>query len=1837
MRVKKPAAALTRFTNAEHTLMDTSKLQEILGSLSGHLAADTPEQEREVSRLQQMLSRSLLSEEAGELKATNFSFEGADLFDVANIPAVRAESVRAVAEGRAESVEEPEFRVFVREVPVRSTQLRGSTPLWAAGSAIERTLGPFTHADGRVFWFDFIRIDRLIALYVQGSAEPALLFKVTRFRFIDGFMRPEFEQTSYNLSGASVWINSRLLAADAPANNFTGIAINGGTVTLSAPPQTVSGKLTVANSTRVSVELQPRQPAVTDTDESSPYGVDAREASLRLPERFAFRFTGAVGEIQEVGTASWNVYGHEATFDRRQQSAAPRYDEQTHRVLIPLECSEQQFEVRNSRSRFNTLRGAADIHLSAWALPAAPIDVANPTPAAGAGALLVRCAGGLTSAWQKLDGGEFRLTNPYVLAEPGRISVTDLKAAGGLARQDFKLWTDEQNMHGTTVRVLYPQETLFFYFTLADGGEVLIALCDADFRVDRPVTVTGEPPAVRSKKSLIMLALDQTKRIIYLFDDNILLDNLDLKKKYAPPKPLAFALKNALFKVTPANGCLLFGRLDEELTKVERGWLYLTFGMYAYLPTLPDPYAANIGFLSFQFRGRGNDLRTSSVLAGGGTPWLWLVCLVKWTGTPAPDVVDDVTVSFHFAPLQNQFQSVPWGDFASDTSSLEFTSDTPDTSDSIRAASGTTRAPQFDTANVGNAARADEARTDATFASRIDSAFEPRAASVGGELPDDVSLRANAFAFQSHEKELPDYGAQWDDRTRSLQQESFALLDVSTKADLFGVSFGANLFGDRRFKLLTTHQPDDDDTTGAQDASAALPIQIAGLDVVSRGAHVRAFTVPQISWEPVYNLTAPGPAPGDPAEGFNYYPDDGGPTRIVNNGAERVALAPIPVTRYLVDSFADEKFFALATFGLPFGMKALALLKNKYTVREGTRVSFNAKHFKNDVATGRRLKVEAGDPQIAGQGKMFVGSTVQLNNLLSMGGAPTGDSTLGGDVTEMFNQEFFEGAALQERGVPLTRIDLSGYGASIFSNWLNLKAPIASTSQARFDVFVGRCAHEIIQVESILYPWAIKVVRTITLRRTASGYVFRHDSGWKSESDGLFDFTHFAYRNTGTEPFPTDEIPSPYEIHRGLISGLFQIRDIRETTDVEPFEGAMTIKPLAKYVDSEGFVVTNGNSNHSITYKLRPVYFTADVEIENPVSGFAEVEVKGKKKIIVASKGILGFVQIRPLGQPLTPEALALLIARQGTIGGPIDCLLDVAKSGQQMRVNRFDVSNSFGADGVSPAFAATARGNVLLPKDGAWSLVRHEHSSGDVSPVPKELSVPLIRAGMVKRVGDVVQLDRDPKDELARVAEPAELLRPPTAGSAATPGTVNYGFLHTTDTQKALFLNPSFKHEAKFLFSKTPPLFADAFRIASSKAIFPKAGNAVSNFGDAISLVRSGTEFDKITAGGQQVFRLMDVGKIADEQGYKLLKQDKSQPFQLPDTWELIKVGTFRIYIEYKADNVERPGQPNASLKGGLDFDVDSFTNDVSKRWKSHMSNVAIVVDLGPIPRLMTIKGNWDAKKGSEASYGGSASGDHVPSPQIEFAGVLEPAMQILEILEKLQGGDYAGAFGSGVRLAMSNKAGTWEYKFEASKEIPVIRFPPIAAVYNDPNTPLKLEAGLRLGAYFNAALKVQTNDNQLLPTAGGFFGFYGRLSVMCVSLSVGTIYAIGQVNLDIAADTKSGPSLRMKFGFGAQIVVGLPVVGNVSVLYVVGVEIFLGATVVEVSAFMLFQGHAELLGGLVSVTITIEAKGTVREDTANNRTDLAAQVTFGLDISIFLIINISFSETWGESRQIA
>ena len=1807
--------------------MESGSLKSTLSGIVGHIVVETKEEKRQFEYLNKSLSKSSVLEERDKLKATNFSIEKSDLFFEEKIPKKQLDSLNALVNEQLGKEGKPEFRFFVREVPIREELIHGSVPEWATGAKVDHTIGPFKTIDGRQFWYDFYRVEKLITLYVQGISEPALLFKIRRGRIakvnFDSVIGINLTKT-YDLVKGSIWINSKFLAPNAPSGKYVGLSIKDGKVKLSKQPVNLNGKLTVPASTTIVVELQLDQPNVKGADSRSKYGKDARNMKLQLPDTLDFHFSAQGRTIDKLGNANWQLYGQALQFKWNNQKQVT-YDAVLQRVLFPFDPSEQNLEIKKNASDFNVLNGSSEITKSAWALSVATIDITQPTAASGNGAIFVQSKEGLVTKWKGIKGGGLNLKNPALLAHPGQIFLADLTASNPHASQSLDLWNDESNISGNKVELTFPSPTLFFYASNANGTELLMTFTNSDFQVDRPVQVNCEPPVIRSLNSLLLIAVSSSFRLIYLFDDNLIQDSAQISDEDPfIPKPISFAMRNALFKVSQVNGCLLFGTLSPDLIKVNNGFLFLTFGLLAYLPSLPDPYAANLGVLRRQLRGKRKfdniDDISSFVAASASAISAWLVCRIKWNEPSQQSNPDDVEVSFHFAPLSNQFSGISLDDNEEDPppeSDNDFS-----VSDSLSFNTGSVKAeileaePEISHFNLG-----------ITSTINVNSGSTARS----DNFVSDTEVNTTRATTGSKQDFLPDYGALWDKFTRRFTNSLFALLDVSTNADLYGISF--NLFS-REHSNFTTRVP-------VNIPNSQFPILVEGLDVVSTGQNVKSFTVPQISWEPVLNLSPPQPgSPGDPNVGHNYYPNDGGPTQILNNNTETVALAPIPLNQFLTDHMENtDDFFAFSFFTLPFGMRALALLQKEYdsgggNTRRGGILSLESEEYDDDIKAANQLTMTGGEAQAKVESDMFAGRTIQIANVLDLDGTTPVNlkSTLGQDVTKIFNNEFSPSIPdfFIQRGVPLDRIDLSGYGASAFSNWLNPNAAIAETSQTKFDIFVGRCAHEVIQVKSIMYPWGIQVVRTITLFRVGSGYVYRFDTGWRAESDGLFNFKYFTKEDDGSGNFDSVPQSANFEIHPGLIKGLFNVKDITGTDEVEPFLSTVIPEFLVNESTGEG---TPNNGNVSKSVELQPVYFNADIEIESPTSGFnlkkfTVVDKNGEKseeeKTVVPSKKILGFVQIAPRGVPITSLVLRGLVSKYGSIGAPIDCEVNLANSSQKMRLSRFDFNNSVASNGVDPVFAVAGRGNVLLPKDGSWSLVEHNRDTGDVSPVQPNLSVPVIREGFLEKDGETQKLSIPIKDVLVRIAHPPEMLRNPASD------TLNFGFLQSTDTQKALFLTPSFELGKKKLYSKTPPLFVDAFRIVNSK-FFPNIGDGENNLGDAISLIKNGNEFLKgsLQDVGQDVWELMDIEDTIDnikQQGYGLLKEVTT--FDLPDTeFELIDAGdgNFRIYIEYVSKD-----ESDNDVKGDLDFNINSLANDIADTWKSRMGNIGMVVDLAGIDRLITVRGSWDSKKGSEASY---------PQPELVFADELEPVIKILEILQQLQGGDYAGAIGNGIKLAMSNKAGSWEYKFEASKEIPVLRFPVPDAVYNDPNTPFKLEAGLKIGAYFDAAISVTNSADELVPSAGGLIGFYGRLSVMCVSLSAATIYAIGQVNLDIAADTKIGPSLRLKFGFGAQVVIGLPVAGNVSVLFVVGVEIFAAEGIIEVTAFMLFEGHAEILGGIVSITITIEAKGTISKKAVGNgsRTDLACQVTFGLDISIFLVINISFETSWSEERQIA
>jgi hypothetical protein len=1827
--------------------MEKDQLSTLLAEVFGHLQLNDAQDDKLWKEGLPLFAKSLLVSRDLTVKSESFSFERSQLFAKERIKPEQMEKIRETVEKievkedvekstesktseKSKATEkikiaEPTLKPFVRDVPVRTTQIKTSVPEWAAGAKVEKTIGPLVREDGRLVLIDFYKVVKLLGIYQQNSPLPVILFQAEfQTKLVKKLNTPPSEVTKdYKIVAGSVWIRADMLADSAPSNRYAGLKVASGKIQLSQNPVLQDGKLVLGAQTGVQVSLDLGQnPPVASTEKR--YGKDGLDAKVNTPDKFAFSFSGSSkGQVATLGGGDAELYGQKFVF--QQKNAAPTYNTQVSRVLIPMTSNQPEIVPEEQKSPLIKFSEGAPLEDAFWAIPAAELDVANPLEAAGVGGYLLEGKAGLKCTWQGLQAKNLKLRQPLFLVDPGRIGMTDLSGEGEGAFQEFEHWKDEKNEHGTSLRVFLGKSTSLMYNSLAEGIELLASTVNAVLNVDRPVMVNGLPVGVKTKDSLLILAGFEDKNLLYLIDDNILWDNKIPHDKVPKFKSLALALENALFTVTPVNGAMIFGTCTPDWRRITKSQTMLVFGLLGYLPTLPDPYLANLTYLRRLQRG-GSREGIQGIIS-------WLVCQISQE--PADDKTDKVKVSFHFGNETNEQQSTGGG---------------------LGIAGGL--------------------QNTALASAGVEETKTATAKKVASETIK-VASKAVRSATKAPEP-LPPYEDQLMPHIQRYTAEYFALLDVSSNANQLGVSLGAPL----PTRVKTGVAVATGESVAHIEQTSNQMFGVDGMEVVVLSSAARLFMLPQVAWEPVYNLTAPGNnVIGDPPLFFNYYPNDGGATRIANYHAGQVPFAPKPLVRHTLEEYKDKKTPVDAFFTLPFGLKALAQLSHDEP-RESQKpeLSLVNPNFPNDLSGGIQIRAIAkdyGKDAMVGAGPdspMFKGFTVQLANVLAMNGLPANASTLGRSVTRIFNGEFFTDEAtphiLKKRGVPLSKIDFTGYGASTFSNWLSPRAAVANTSQARFDIMLGRTGHEVIQVKSILYPWGIRVVRTITLFRTGSGHVYRTDSGWQAESDGLFDF-RYSYidknKPTTTDPETQEtvyhtETVTPYELHTGVIRGLYNVTNIQEDGSVAEYkrEHAIVIPHDAEYVDEFGEWSKNEGSEKDLTVALTPVWFDADVKMENLVQGHIDGRTPSKK--------ILGYVQISPPNITIPNiDFKNLLEMHGGLIGGDVDCVMNLNNSGQMMRITRFDVSPSVRADNVGDAiFVAAARGSVLLPKDGSWSIVQHETGTGEVTPLPAYVPIPLVREGSWQP-GNVIPAAVQ-TGKLLRMAHPKEILRTPVTD------TINFGFLQSTATQKALFLTPSFQFNNSKLLSKTPPAFADAYRLMDSSGIFPNIGDGYSNLGKAVALISgvdaAGNAWDAfrkstLTDGGRQVFELMGLlaktqeGVVVDavegvagevvDRGFKLLSGEanellgKAIAFDVPsfEPLYLVRMDALKIYIEYKAKETKKENPP-PYVDSKLNFDVDSFANDLKDTWKSRLNNVGMVVDLGSFERLMTIKGNFDAQKGKESGYEGGTDTpsrlDGIPVPEIEFSKDLQPVIDLLQMLASMSTGNYKEVLKKGLQIAMSNAGEIWEYKFEATKEIPLIRFPPLKEAYESPQCPLRLEASLALGVYFNAAMKVTTDPTQLLPTAGGFIQFKGGLEVMCLTVGGATVYAIGAVELKIACDTKVGPNLTMKFGFGASLSVGLPVVGNVSVTFMVGCEIYASAEVISVTAFMMFKGHASLAGGLVSVTIYIEASGTVtRTGDEDGKTDCTASVTFGLDISIAFIINISFEETWQEERQIA
>jgi hypothetical protein len=590
------------------------------------------------------------------------------------------------------------------------------------------------------------------------------------------------------------------------------------------------------------------------------------------------------------------------------------------------------------------------------------------------------------------------------------------------------------------------------------------------------------------------------------------------------------------------------------------------------------------------------------------------------------------------------------------------------------------------------------------------------------------------------------------------------MIDVSTNADQFGLGIGLA-------------------ESGAEAPITAPPdLAIENGLLMGKAADVRAIALPTHQWEPLWTAenTEDPPFPRVVAS-----LDDGVPTSIGVASSRMVPIAPRPVIERIVDAYNDPSSpEVVAVFGtLPFGLFMMARLDPADATDRPliSRVQPHQAEASGDerLNGGLQVTIRPHPGSSGARSPSLPGAAYQSIHGV---GIPFGRTNALGSTRELFNDEF--GPFGRNPGVPVERLDLSGYGATMFSRWED-PAQAVGVSQIHFTSLLGRTAYEVVQFRNIIYPYGLRIVRTITIERGSRGRVDRRDSGWVAVGTALFiDMPRHLV-------FASEEI----KVHPGFFRGLDRSTHIRETNQV----------------------VTAGGA------QFFTVKFDADMLVRNVVAGAAGPASRPGLPANVSrvpGRDLLGFalryndVEVDGVRRtsPLRPSQLKALLESQRPVGGGVDCKIELGAGGHRFRATACEVD--VGADGPSgPEFAGVIRGGLSLPGEGSWSMVQQVRG-GSVEAVDRHRGVPLVHAGYAGEIPSP-EPDYDFRDA-------ADLGQPPESCSL-------YGLLHAMDLQRALYPGVFVRtRESTALRGYGPICIADALALPTSQAVFPDAAVAI-------------------------------------------------------------------------------------------------------------------------------------------------------------------------------------------------------------------------------------------------------------------------------------------------------------------------------------------------------------------------------------------------------------------------
>ena len=1204
-------------------------------------------------------------------------------------------------------------------------------PSQIAGCKPSITHGPFLDALDRKVYMNVFRPKSATSYSFPSIDGPSI-----DFLYVAAPITPTGRFTA-NFGAGTVWIRANIFTRSAgagkmaPDDAFFGLAIASGQYT-NAPnltaPRTLALKLTQLGTTT------------------------GAKFSVKPVPNISFTFTWSnnqvTGTVTEIGSGELDVFGSHYKISLRNTRQLYYAGG---RMNMNMESTSVRLKFNTEKSGLLELSGTVKLGFVAWSAQV----VINPKrtfyeAVSGGGFAL----GALQGGHALVRGDQFPVSlEPFTLvAEPGYVKMLGTQCTLPTAVQTVNVIGDASRARNS-VTYQAGRATAFVYTAFATGREDWTLRVDVSTALDKPRSVNNDRVLIRGQNNSdfpwATVSWSRTAAMTWL---NVQAVNLAAVNDEL--EQVSFALKNLLVQVFwRATALDLTGQYTARNTLAETRLLTLSFLRHT-IPFLPDPYATNFDILTPPTR---------------KLPIGYLIIVQKIQGDKplAPRLEIQLMTE-----LAIQARTLPrnTGEILDDPAIQKV---------------------QQDADQIGLAG-------DFLSHELLDRVIPDYAPGYFFHLPNYAALEGREGSVRVQDSRPP------------------TLLDLSSNCSQFGVVFGtgtpfSRYRGAEKFSRVDPFRA----------FRAVEDFRISNLFLESTLDNVRVMTLPAVQWEPVVEVT-PRLAPGETYR----FPYSGPSSQIVARTPPRkngdvsetrpavrlVPVAPLPALEGIVESFASEDPVAVAALSsLPFGLVGLAEVRNPGGTRTDNppakirRIEFQipskedpkTKLKSPDFSPAHQLSFTppvpvpdfAIGPFLPHFGLGLLDGGISLREVLTSSSSPSfpgitrllrlkvgphltdDDGNVLPDRAELTDpvapQDFVD--AFNDK-VPLSRFDLSGYGASIFSDWRRVLGPNEEKgiTQVLLNVLTGRTSREVVEFQTVMAPFAVKVVKVVDIRRLSSGVVVRRELDWQATSDG-----RYMYKNPAIVTHP------------GIILGVSAVRNIRDISG--------TIEDVATY---------------------RKVKFDCNVDI-----------LDGGERRTIHAVDLDGCVFLTSLNlgkhsQPITDDLMGqnghktyAAVLEKLNLGGAIDTVVTIGPSGQKKRVRSMRFKPSIDPTTNEPVAASAAMGAPIFPSGGQWSFAKASQTDdfNQTGPVDLSVGVPLVKFG--RHDGpDLLTLDTPFQ------FKDAEDLLP------ITPQTM-YSIVHGAASHRVLFQDPAipFVQEAAEKGITAAKVFvADSIALGKSAAIFP-------------------------------------------------------------------------------------------------------------------------------------------------------------------------------------------------------------------------------------------------------------------------------------------------------------------------------------------------------------------------------------------------------------------------------